>query len=254
MKINDIKKFTESDVEMKLIYPLLTTVKPEGLNFKDYHIQTKQSLKKLLIDKGTSSKLYYPDFAIIVEGLPVIIIEAKKPGEDLEEAYRQACLYANEVNRSFPNMINPCEYIIACDGLEMHVGHSDSNPIYKIGVENWISTNVDFDGLLNLLSYDAILKVAQKKRNQLGTSTKFSNPINLLGGKKIQNLESNNTFGENISIQYEHLFNPKLESEKEGVVKNAYVKQNKLESHVKPIDTIFEKKTIKSEHSSYNQW
>lgn len=242
MKINDIKKFTESDVEMKLIYPLLTTDKPEGLNFKDYHIQTKQSLKKLLIDKGTSSKLYYPDFAIIVEGLPVIIIEAKKPGEDLDEAYRQACLYANEVNRSFPNNINPCEYVIACDGLEIHAGNTDSSPIFKIGVENWLSTSVDFDGFLKLFSYDSILKVAQQKRIQLGTSTKFNNPINLLGGKKIQNLESNNTFGENISIQYEHLFNPKLESEKEGVVKNAYVKQNKLESHVKPIDTIFEKK------------
>lgn len=242
MKINDIKKFTESDVEMKLIYPLLISKKPEGLSFNDYHIQTKQSLKKILIDKGLSSKLYYPDFAIIVEGLPMIIIEAKKPGEDLEEAYRQACLYANEVNRSFPNKINPCEYVIACDGLELYAGHADSSPMYKISIENWISTSVDFDGFINQFSYEALLKVAQQKRIQLGTSTKFNNPINLLGGKKIQNLESNNTFGENISIQYEHLFNPKLESEKEGVVKNAYVKQNKLESHVKPIDTIFEKK------------
>ena len=157
MKINDIKKFTESDVEMKLIYPLLTKDKPEGLNFKDYHIQTKQSLKKLLIDKGSSSKLYYPDFAIIVEGLPIIIIEAKKPKEDLCEAYRQACLYANEVNRSFPNNINPCEYIIACDGLEIHAGNADSSPIYKISVENWVSTSLDFDGFLKLFSYDSPL-------------------------------------------------------------------------------------------------
>lgn len=242
IKLDEIQKFTESDVEMKLIYPLLTVIIPEGLGFSDYHIQTKHSIKKLLIDKGTSSKLYYPDLAIIVEGLPIVIIEAKKPGEDLNEGYRQACLYANELNRSFPNDINPCEYVIACDGLELYVGHSDSQPTYRIGYENWRSTDVDFDAFLNKFSYESILKVAKQKRALLGTKTKFNNPINLLGGKKIQNLESNNTFGENISIQYEHLFNPKLESEKEGVVKNAYVKQNKLESHVAPIDTIFEKK------------
>ena len=244
IKIDEIQKFTESDVEMKLIFPLLIKETPEGLNFSDYHIQTKQSIKKLLIDKGSSSKLYYPDLAIIVEGLPLVIIEAKKPGEDLNEAYRQACLYANELNRTFPNNINPCEFVIACDGLELYAGHTDSEPIYKIKNENWLSSDIDFDGFLKQFSLNAVLKSAQQKRALLGTKAKFNNPINLLGGKKIQNLESNNTFGENISIQYEHLFNPKQETEKEGVVKNAYVKQNKLESHIIPIDTVFEKKLV----------
>lgn len=242
ININDIKEFTEGDVEIKIITPLLLSKNPEGLNFKDYHIQNKHSIKKILIDKGNSSKLYYPDFALIVEGLPITIIEAKKPNEDLDEAYRQACLYANEVNREFPNKINPCELIIVTDGLSLFAGNSDSAPIFKIKYEHWSSTDIDFDRFLEMFSFENVLKIAKKKRAILGTETRFKNPVNLLGGKKIQNLESNNTFGENISIQYEHLFNPKLEVEKEDIVKNAYVKQNKLESHIIPIDTIFEKK------------
>ncbi|GAL79534.1 hypothetical protein JCM19274_2042 [Algibacter lectus] len=73
----DIEQFTEGDVEMKRIYPLLTKNIPEGLGLKEYNIQSKASLKKILIDKGTSQKLYYPDFAITISGVPLIIIEAK---------------------------------------------------------------------------------------------------------------------------------------------------------------------------------
>ncbi len=241
IKTTEIQKYTESDVELKIIYPLLTSSAPEGLNYFEYHIQTKQSIKKLTIDKGSSSKLYYPDFAIVVEGLPLIIVEAKKPNEDLNEAYRQACLYANEINREFPNKVNPCEFVIACDGLNLIAGFSDSAPKFNLKYEDLIPTNVEFDNFLKLFSFEFIVKNARSKRANLGTETRFKNPISLLGGKKIQNLESNNSFGENISIQYEHLFNPKLEIEKEDIVKNAYVKQNKIESHVSPIDTIFEK-------------
>lgn len=239
---DEIKQYTESDVELKIIYPLLTTNTPEGLNFFDYNIQTKHNIKKLTIDKGNASKLYYPDFAVIVEGLPIIIIEAKKPNEDLDEAYRQACLYASEINRAFPSKINPSELIIACDGLELYAGYSDASPLFKIKYEDFISTNIEFDKFLKIFSHNPVLQIAKSKRALIGTETRFKNPINLLGGKKIQNLESNNTFGENISIQYEHLFNPKLEIEKEDIVKNAYVKQNKIETHISPIDSIFEKK------------
>ena len=227
-KSDEIKKYTESDVELKIIYPLLTTNTPDGLNFFDYNIQTKHSIKKLTIDKGNVSKLYYPDFAIIVEGLPIIIIEAKKPNEDLDEAYRQACLYSNEINRAFPSKINPSELIIACDGLRLYAGYSDATQLFKINYEYFTSTNIEFDKFLKIFSHNNILQIAISKRALIGTETRFKNPINLLGGKKIQNLESNNTFGENISIQYEHLFNPKLEIEKEDIVKNAYVKQNKI--------------------------
>jgi type I site-specific restriction-modification system R (restriction) subunit len=252
--LKEIQSFTESDVELKVIYPLLTTPNPEGLGYFEYHIQTKHSIKKLTIDKGTSSKLYYPDLAIIIEGLPIIIIEAKKPNEDLSEAYRQACLYANEINREFPNKVNPCEFIIASDGLQLLAGYADSQPLCNIKYEDFNSTNFEFDKFLNSFSIKPILKNAKAKRTVLGTETRFKNPINLLGGKKIQNLESNNTFGENISIQYEHLFNPKLEVEKEDIARNAYVKQGRIESHIPPIDTIFERKLLSAKNKAKQEF
>lgn len=246
--MTNIDNYTESDVEMKIILPLLKNKMPEGLGLEDYHIQTKLSLKKILIDKGTSQKLYYPDFAITILGIPILIVEAKKPNENLDEAYRQACLYANEINREFPKDINPCKFVIASDGKFLYAGYSDTNiPEFKIQNSNWINTNVEFDGFLNKFSFHKLENSAREFRTKIGTEARFKNPINLLGGKKIRNLESSNSFGENISIQYRHLFNPNLEIEKKDIVKNAYVKLNKVESHISPIDDIFKKRLFDSQ-------
>lgn len=236
--LSNIDTATESDVEMKIILPLLKNAIPEGLGFQDYHIQTKASLKKILIDKGASQKLYYPDFAITILGVPIMIIEAKKPHEDLDEAYRQACLYATEINREYPTSFNPCQFIMASDGLKLYAGSYDSNPVYKINTEDWNTTNVDFDKFYKEFNYTNAEQKAKVLKNKIRTDAKFKNPVNLLGGKKIRNLESSNSFGENISIQYRHLFNPNLEAEKSEIVKNAYVKLNKVESHISPIDNI----------------
>ncbi|MDC3319664.1 type I restriction endonuclease, partial [Flavobacteriaceae bacterium] len=251
----DIENFTESDVEMKILYPLLTNEIPEGLGFKEYNILTKVSLKKLLIDKGSSQKLYYPDFAITVSGVPSIIIEAKKPNEDLDEAYRQACLYANELNREYPSKINPCELVIASDGKFLYAGNIDTNkPEFKIVFSDWLNTNVNFDKFLKLFNYTQLEINAEKIKNKLRTEATFKNPINLLGGKKIRNLESSNSFGETISIQYRHLFNPNVENEKKEIVENAYVKISKLESHVSPIDKIIRKKVFNDDGTLINDF
>jgi hypothetical protein len=165
--MTNILNYTESDVEIKILLPILKNKIPEGLGLEDYHIHSKASLKKVLIDKGTTSKLYYPDFAVVISGLPILIIEAKRPNEDLDEAYRQACLYANEINRGFPVNINPCQLIIACDGLNLYAGNADTNlPEFKISQNSMNPSNIDFDGFLKssiTISSLRFLKVGELK-------------------------------------------------------------------------------------------
>ncbi len=42
---------SESDVEQKFIYPLLTSATPNGLNFDGLQVKTKANIKRLTIDK-----------------------------------------------------------------------------------------------------------------------------------------------------------------------------------------------------------
>src|ERR1700730_15042043 len=88
----------ESDVEQKLIYPLLIAPKPYGFGITPSSIHTKANIKRFKIGKGNSEKLYYPDYLLVYGGLPLVVIEAKSPGENLTEAFREARLYSHELN------------------------------------------------------------------------------------------------------------------------------------------------------------
>lgn len=79
--LEDLK--TESDVEQKFLWQLLTSPDPRGLGYSAADILTKHSIRRLEIGKGTSQKLYYPDYMVILAGLPTLVLEAKTRGEDV---------------------------------------------------------------------------------------------------------------------------------------------------------------------------
>ena len=91
---------TESDVEQKLLWPLLTSPKPMGFGLQPAEILTKPNIQRVEIDKGAKRHLYYPDYIIVIAGLPIVVVEAKAPIESLSDALNDARLYANEINAS----------------------------------------------------------------------------------------------------------------------------------------------------------
>jgi hypothetical protein len=117
---------TESDVEQKLLWPLLTTGVPNGAGLLAADILTKLSIRRLEVGKGTSKKLYYPDYMVVLAGLPVLVVEAKAPGESVEQGLSEARLYGTELNALFPSGINPCTRVVACNGHELQSAHVDT--------------------------------------------------------------------------------------------------------------------------------
>ncbi|MGB8369941.1 MAG: hypothetical protein ACLPYZ_16615 [Limisphaerales bacterium] len=94
---------TESDVEQKLIYPLLSST--QGLGYFAEEIKTKSYLAPTDLDKGAGRKVgYYPDYAVILSSLPALIVEAKAPSESVEQGFKEAQLYAHEINKRFHNL------------------------------------------------------------------------------------------------------------------------------------------------------
>src|SRR5690606_21939195 len=110
----------------KLVFPLLIGRPPDGLGFWVGEIATKTSLQRFKIDKGQKGKLYYPDYVVVLAGLPAIVVEAKSPQESVDEGFREARLYAAELNALFESGTNPCSHVIACNGLELLLGNVDA--------------------------------------------------------------------------------------------------------------------------------
>jgi hypothetical protein len=231
---------TESDVEQKFINVLLTQEIPIGLGYSDCDYRTKIDIRRIVIDKGTKSKLYYPDYAIIVAGLPCMIIEAKTPCENTKEAFRQARLYATEINAFYPNKVNPCERIIVTDGNVILAGFWDQDvPISNFTVDSCDPLNPLFADFIEFASKKTIQKRSQEILKSIRKTAHYFKPTALLGGKSVVN-ESirENSFGANISVEYKYLFNPETREDREAIIHNAYIKSQRKLSHVSPIDKI----------------
>ena len=231
---------TESDVEQKFVYPLLTEGRPKGLGFEGSQVKTKSSIKKLTIDKGGAKKLYFPDYAIVIDGVPSVIIEVKAPGEDLSDALREARLYAAEINALYSTGLNPCARVVATDGSKILAGFWDqTKPEIELMASSVSSIDADFEKLVALVGIQAVSTAAQEVLKLASKGATFVKPISLIGGKSVaEETVGENSFGANISVEYKHLFNPESMAERESVVQNAYVTSKRRMSHVGSIDKI----------------
>lgn len=240
MDYTQLKYDTESDVEQKFVCNLLTQKSPIGLGFYNEQIKTKPDIRKIKIDKGASSKYYFPDYVVLSNGLPALIIEVKNPNEDIDEGYREARLYANEINASFPTKINPCKYIIATNGLRTSCGSWDTDkPQFALEQNNLTLVNNSFSEFIENFSNDTIESYIKSIKAEFRGGTRFWKPTYMLGGRTTRNQSvGENGFGVNLSIEYKYLFNPETEEERELVINNAYVESKRRLAHVSPIDRL----------------
>ena len=239
-RYENLTLLSESDVEQKFIINLLTYDIPEGLGYSSSDFKTKVDIRKIAIDKGTKKKLYYPDYAIIMDGLPLMIIEAKTPGEDLEEAIREARLYATEINSNYGSGVNPCAVIMATDGINILACNWDEDlPFSSLNISDLDITNLGFSLMVERISRVALKKIAGAILSSIRTSAHYVKPIFMLGGKTVINeAVGDNSFGANVSVEYKYLFNPDSLDDRAAVIKNAYVPSKRKQAHVAPIEKI----------------
>ncbi len=237
---------TESDVEQKFTFPLLTSQPPHGLGFPDAEIFTKPNIREFQIvnirptrslpreaswtaavicrfrmarhvrkrqmtaavqdasrrsppdsagvpnlysriGKGASAKLYYPDYLVTILGLPILIVEAKKPGEDLVAAAGEARLYATELNACYPPGLNPVKFCIVTDGLNTQLRTWDSdNILAQFPLDQVGPAHPAFGQFTRLLALDALRAHAASVHAASKPST-FFRALDLVGGQTVQN-------------------------------------------------------------------
>jgi hypothetical protein len=230
---------TESDVEQKLIFPLLTNPAPNGLAFAPSDIATKLSIRRLEIRKGTARKLYFPDYLVVMAGLPMLVIEAKGVGEDVGLALDEARLYANEINALYPHKVNPCTRVIACNGELLATAPVDlATPDLTLSHNQLTPTDPDFARFVELCCRTKF----QKNVDTIRTKSRphfYRRPVSLVGGSAFQAEElPQNTFGATIVGDYGHIFNPKTREDRARIVREAYIGSLRHQRYVEPIDRL----------------
>lgn len=237
-KIEDLEN--ESDVEQKLIFPMLTAKEPIGLGYSESDFKTKIDIRKIKIGKGKEEKLYFPDYIIIINGIPTLLIEAKSPSENLDEAVREAMLYTTEINGQYESGFNPCSKIIVTNGREIWCNMNDEKePKIKLDFKDINNASEKYDNFLKFASKKDNLIIWKEKIKKIRGNREYRRPTNLLGGKSAREEEySNNRFGEELIFQYSDLFNPNNYEDRKEIAEKAYIESTSITSHKKFIGKI----------------
>ena len=120
----DLRIETESDVEQKILMPLLCG--DAYLSIPGPCIFTKQYLAPTILDKAANKTgAYFPDYSVWLRGLLVMVVEAKAPDVAVEAGYREASLYAQHINQNYPKDVNPCRFILVSNGKQLLFGYWD---------------------------------------------------------------------------------------------------------------------------------
>lgn len=240
-KPNKKKTFhSESDVEQKFVYALLTNAAPDGLGIAPDDIQTKVNIRKFTIEKRTLRKIYFPDYVILQGGFPVAVLEAKpETDRDLGEAYREARLYAAELNALYPSGVSPVSWIVATNGVELWAGASDhQDPELVVKVADLVAYSESLDKLSRMIGPGGLEALASKLQSTMAP-TKTWKPRSLIGGQSVQDEPMGmNTFGATISADLSRTFNPVTREDRAEVVREAYVTSSRRTRYVQPIDSI----------------
>lgn len=235
----------ESDVEQKFLWPLLTTPHPNGLDYGPADIKTKIDLRRLAIDKGTSSKLYHPDYVIVIAGVPLIVVEAKHPDEDCASALREARLYANELNALFPTGVNPCRRIVVCNGRSLLTSPVDSMTVdCELTFSHCDVTCEKYHAFLSLCARSTAQATADALQAYL-TPRPLFRAVNMLGGHSVRDEDIGyNEFGSKLALDYRTIFNPDSRKDRARIVQNAYITSERREHYVDEVDRIIKSAVV----------
>jgi type I restriction enzyme M protein len=148
----------EAAVEKNFLDRLLA-----DLGYQDTDILPKTSIKALKVGKGSKSDRYKPDYVILSHGVPVIIIDAKSPDEDLHDWTSQCSSYCLELNKRFE--YNPVIFFMLSNGLQTDVYRWDqAEPLLELSFSDFTDANAKYEELRRLISRKALLKAAAKQR------------------------------------------------------------------------------------------
>ena len=228
---------TESDVEQKLVMPLLTS--ELFLAIPETSIHTKEYLPPALLDKTAGKTTgYYPDYSVWMHGLPIMIIEAKAPEVPVETGYRDASLYARHINQRYPPDFNPCRFLLATNGHKVICGAWDSAPSLSIDSHSLRVGTAALEGLQQLCSGAVLEQFARAASARLRWQHVVL-PFDLLGGQPVLNAKLPlNSFAADLSPILRRYFSSTTHENIHEIAGRAYVNSNEITEYDRVLESL----------------
>ncbi|HVB57925.1 MAG TPA: type I restriction enzyme HsdR N-terminal domain-containing protein [Candidatus Acidoferrales bacterium] len=234
---------TESDVEQKVIMPVLTG--GIYLEIPMDRIRTKSYLAPVALDKAAGRQSgYYPDYTVWMRGFPLLVVEAKAPDVPTEVGYREASLYARHLNQAYPTNLNPCRFILASNGITFLAGYWDSEPELRIEVTNLRLGSSDLERLRHGFHARALDEHATACLRQVRSVRSFY-PYNLTGGQALLHARFPvNSFAAGLSPVLRRYFSSSNEQNYQEIIERAYVCSSEVTEYDRILEALLKERLV----------
>ena len=227
---------SEGDVETQIVVPLLTNTGLLGIDRT--LLRSKEHLRPIDVGKGESkTRGYYPDFSVYINALPICIVEAKSPANNVEQGYREAALYALEFNKHFPAQTNPCQVLISTNGTEVHAGNWDGKAALKCKVSELVAGSPQLLQLQEL----AGMSILQSQADAISISLRskdFKRPFNQGEGPTLINSKvGNNSFAAELAPILRKYFTSHGQQEDREIWERAYISSKEVTTYDKALES-----------------
>ena len=136
------------------------------LGFKEEDILIKTSIREFKVGQGSRSSLYKPDYVLLVNGFPTVVIDAKHPNQSIEEWTSQCSSYCLELNKLYE--YNPVEYFLLTNGIVTKAYKWDlAKPSIEMQFEEFTEGNELLAKLKATISKQALKPLDRVKREDL---------------------------------------------------------------------------------------
>ena len=145
----------------------------EALHYEDKDLKLKTSIAEYTIGQGRKKVLYKPDYVILVNGIPTVVIDAKSTDEDIAKWEEQCSSYSLEINKEYD--YNPVMYYILCNGLKTNVYKWDKKePLLSLDFVDFKEGGLIYSEFFDLLCRENIQeKAIQLKQSLESESFRF---------------------------------------------------------------------------------
>jgi hypothetical protein len=228
---------TESDVEQKVIYPLLTG--GNYLAIPERHVRTKQYMAPTKIDKNAGKTGgYYPDYTVWEKAFPLMIVEAKQPDVAAEVGYKEATAYAQYLNQRFRTGVNPARFTLSINGVRILFGYWDSDPVFDEQVENLSFGSKALEALKSLCGHAILTAHALQCLQQIKAARAYR-PFLMAGGEALLNSKRPfNTFAAELSPILRRYFSSTADNRNPDIYEKAYVLTNEVTEYDRVLESL----------------
>ena len=242
----------ESDVEQKLIMPLLSA--PAYLDIPESKVKTKEYLAPTPINrKAGQTSGHFPDYSVWFRSFPCLIVEAKSPEVSAETGYLEAQLYAQFLNQRYPSGINPAHFILATNGIRILCGFWDAVPILDGKVSDLRPQSALLIELQKLCCAKTLdhhaLKCLDASRSVGAVA-----PYNLIGGPALLRVTvPPNQFAAPLAPLLSRYFSPSQQENIREIVERAYVSSDEVTEYDKILEALLKERVSARQGSIVEQ-